>query len=280
MAELVAVVASTHNPRIFWERDQADKQDLDAMEAGFDRVRTMLAAAEPDVIVVVANDHLDNFFFDNMPTFAVATGPIAEGPFWYETEIMSLPKYRAAVSVDLARYILRSGIEQGIQFSQVHEFRIDHAFTLPLSYLRPEADLGLVPIMTNAFGYPLAANRRWYELGQFLLRAIRAWPGPERVAVLGSFNLNVEVGGPLAGKYKPQFSDWLIERMRIGARDEILDTLTVPRLIEEGNSTAEFLNYVAMLGMVEDMPPSFIAHQPVRGVGTCPLAFWKLDGRR
>jgi protocatechuate 4,5-dioxygenase beta chain len=279
MAELVAVVASTHNPRIFWERDQADKQDLDAMEAGFDRVRTMLAAAEPDVIVVVANDHLDNFFFDNMPTFAVATGPIAEGPFWYETEIMSLPKYRAAVSVDLARYILRSGIEQGIQFSQVHEFRIDHAFTLPLSYLRPEADLGLVPIMTNAFGYPLAANRRWYELGQFLLRAIRAWPGPERVAVLGSFNLNVEVGGPLAGKYKPQFSDWLIERMRLGARDEILDTLTVPRLIEEGNSTAEFLNYVAMLGMVEDMPPSFIAHQPVRGVGTCPLAFWKLDGR-
>ena len=276
MAELVAVVASTHNPRIFWDRDQADKQDLDAMEATFRRVRGMLAQTRPDVIVAVANDHLDNFFFDNMPTFAVATGPVAEGPFWYESEIMSLPKYRAPVSLDMAHYILRSGIEQGIQFSQVHDFRIDHAFTLPLSYLRPEADLGLVPIMTNAFGYPLAANRRWYELGQFLNRAIRDWPGPERVAVIGSFNLNVEVGGPKAGRYKPQFAEWLIERMRIGARDEILATLTVPRLIEEGNSTAEFLNYVTMLGMVEDTPPSFIAHQPVRGIGACPVAFWKL----
>ena len=276
MAELVAVVASTHNPRIFWDRDNADKRELEAMEATFGRVRDMLAQSRPDVIVAVANDHLDNFFFDNMPTFAVATGPVAEGPFWYETEIMALPKYRAPVSLDMAHYILRSGIEQGIQFSQVHEFRIDHAFTLPLSYLRPEADLGLVPIMTNAFGYPLAANRRWYELGQFLARAIRDWPGHKRVAVIGSFNLNVEVGGPNAGNLKPQFGEWLIDRMRHGARDEILDTLTVPRLIEEGNSTAEFLNYVTMLGLVEETPPSFISHQPVRGIGTCPLAFWKL----
>lgn len=276
MAELVAVIASTHNPRIFWNRDRADKQDVDAMEGTFRRVRDMLAEARPDIIVAVANDHFDNFFFDNMPTFAVATGPVAEGPFWYESEIMSLPSYRAPVSIDLAHHILRNGIEQGIQFSQVHEFRIDHAFTLPLSYLRPEEDLGLVPIMTNAFGYPLASNRRWYELGQFLVRAIRDWHGRERVAVLGSFNLNVEVGGPKAGKVKPQFTEWLIDLMRRGARDEILDTLTVPRLMAEGNSTAEFLNYVTMLGIVEDAPPNFITHQPVRGIGTCPVAFWKL----
>jgi protocatechuate 4,5-dioxygenase beta chain len=276
MASIVAVIASTHNPRIFWNRDCADKQDLDALEATFGRVRDMLAKARPDIIVVVANDHFDNFFFDNMPTFAVATGPVAEGPFWYEADIMSLPRYRASVSLDVAQHILRSGIEQGIPFSQVHEFRIDHAFTLPLSYLRPEEDLGLVPIMTNAFGYPIAPNRRWYELGQFLARAIRDWPGRERVAVLGSFNLNVEVGGPKAGKTNPQFAEWLIDLMRRGARDEILETLTVPRLVEEGNSTAEFLNYVAMLGIVEDRPPNFIAHQPVRGIGTCPLAFWAL----
>jgi protocatechuate 4,5-dioxygenase, beta chain len=277
MAEIVAVVASTHNPRIFWNRDRADKKDFDAMEANFRRVRDMLTQARPDIIVAVANDHFDNFFFDNMPTFAVATGAVAEGPFWYESEIMSLPRYRAPVSLNVAHHILRNGIEQGVQFSQVHEFRIDHAFTLPLSYLRPEEDLGLVPIMTNAFGYPLASNRRWYELGQFLVRAIRDWRGPERVAVLGSFNLNVEVGGPNAGKTEPQFAEWLIDLMRRGARDEILDTLTVPRLMEEGNSTAEFLNYVSMLGIVEDAPPNFIAHQPVRGIGSCPVAFWKLN---
>jgi protocatechuate 4,5-dioxygenase beta chain len=276
MAEIVSVVASTHNPRICWNREQANKQDLEALIAVFDDARRMLADSNPDLIVAIANDHLDNFFFDNMPTFAVGTAPVAEGPFWYEREIMLLPKYRAHVPLDLAHYILRRGIERGIQFSQVNDFKIDHAFTLPLSYLRPEQDLGLVPIITNAFGYPLANNRRWYELGQFLRQAIQEWPGSERVAVLGSFNLNIEVGGPKAGKYKDDVASWMLALMRAGARDEILETLTVPRLIEEGNSTAEFLNYVAVLGIVEDMPPTFIAHQPVRGVGTCPVAVWKL----
>jgi hypothetical protein len=52
----------------------------------------------------------------------------------------------------------------------------------------------------------------------------------------------------------------------------------VPRLIEEGNSTSEFLNYVTCLGVVEERKPSFIDHKPVKGVGTCPIAFWDLTG--
>ena len=275
MAEIVSVVASTHNPRIFWNRDEADVQDIEALEATFAHVRDLLAESRPDVIVVIANDHLDNFFFDNMPTFAVATGAEAEGPFWYETEIMSLPAYKAKIDVKFADFLLRRGVETGMPFSQVQHFRMDHAITLPLSYLRPNRDLPIVPILTNAFGYPIASTRQWYELGQFLARAIREWPGKQRVAVLGSMNLNIEVGGPKAGTYNRVFGGWMLEQMRNGARDEILTSLPVPRLIEEGNSSAEFLNYVALLGIVETTPPDFISHKPVKGVGTCPIAFWK-----
>ena len=44
-----------------------------------------------------------------------------------------------------------------------------------------------------------------------------------------------------------------------------------------GNSTAEFLNYVTVLGVVEDTKPNFIQHKPVKGVGTCPVVFWNLQ---
>jgi protocatechuate 4,5-dioxygenase beta chain len=274
MAQIVSVVASTHNPRIFWNRDQADKADMEALYATFADVRRRITATKPDVIVAFANDHLDNFFFDNLPTFSVGTGPVIEGPFWYESEIMSLPHYRASVHQDFAQHVLRGGAEDGIGFSQVRELHIDHAFTLPLSFLRPEADLPLVPIMTNVFGYPIPATRRWYELGQFLRSTIQAWPGNERVAVIASFNLTVEVGGPKMGNYNFDWMRATLELMRAGSRDEILKTATVPRLIEEGNSTSEFLNYVAILGIVENKPPTFIEHKPVKGVGTCPIAFW------
>ena len=157
-----------------------------------------------------------NFFFDHLPAFAVATGPVAEGPFWYESEIMNLPSYKCAVHQELAQDILRRGAENGIQFSQVHEFKIDHAFTVPLSYVRPEQDIPMVPIISNAFGYPIPSNRRWYALGQLIQEVIDARPADERIAVIGSFNLTVEVGGPKMGNYNHEFNRWVIEQMREG----------------------------------------------------------------
>lgn len=275
MAKTVCVIASTHNPRIFWNRDNADAQDLAELEEAFGVLRAGLAEAAPDAIVVVANDHLDNFFFDNLPSFAVGTGPVAEGPFWYESEIMHLPSYRCAVHQGLAQDLLRRGAENGIPFSQVHEFKIDHAFTLPLSYVRPEQDIPIVPIISNAFGYPIPSTRRWYALGELIGEVIAARPADERIAVIGSFNLTVEVGGPKMGNYNQDFNRWVIRQMSDGAKDTILDSLSVPRLIREGNSTAEFLNYVTVLGVVADRKPDFIRHKPVRGVGTCPVALWK-----
>jgi protocatechuate 4,5-dioxygenase beta chain len=276
MAHIVAVVASTHNPRIFWNRDQADKDDMAALYATFGELREMLAKAKPDVIVAMGNDHLDNFFFDYLPTFTVGTGPVVEGPFWYETEIMNLPSYRANVEQRFAQHVLRTGIEQGVQFSQAHDLHIDHAFTLPLSFVRPEADLPVVPIMTNVFGYPIPSSPRWFELGEFLRRTVEAWPGNERVALVVSFNMTVEVGGPKMGSYNFDWMKATLELMKAGKLDEIL-TFSVPQLIKEGNSTAEFLNYVAALGVVGTKPPDFIQHKPVKGVGTCPVAFWTLE---
>jgi len=277
MAEIVSVVASTHNPRIFWNRDQATPEDMNELYATFGDVANLLADSKPDCLVVIANDHFDSFFYDNLPVFSVGVGSVAQGPYWYEADIMSLPAYRTGIKQDLAGYLLRSGVESGIQFSQTRDVHVDHAFTVPLSFLRPQADLPIVPIITNAFGYPIPANMRWYELGSFIKRAVAAWPGKERVAVVASFNLTVEVGGPKMGNIDLEFSRWLLELMGKGARTEMLEKLTVERLIAHGNSTAEFLNYIAALGIVEDRLPSFIKHKPVKGVGTCPLAFWPLS---
>lgn len=276
MAQIVSVVASTHNPRIFWNRDDATPEDMDKLYATFAQVRDAVAATHPDALVVLGNDHLDNFFFDKLPSFTIGTGPEINGPFWYESEIMHLPFYKAPIHQNGAQYLLRSGLENGITFAQSQELHVDHAFTVPLSFLRPQADLPVIPIMTNAFGAPLAENRTWYNVGSFLKDAIGAWQGVSRVAVIASFNLTIEVGGPLMGKVDVPYSRWMLELMGAGKRDEILEKLTVRELITHGNSTIEFLNYVSALGIVGDRVPTFIKHDPIKGVGTCPLAYWTM----
>lgn len=276
MATIVSAVASTHNPRIFWNRDQAETADMERLEGAFAATRDLLAESRPDILVVLANDHVDGLFFDNMPTFSVVTSPRAAGPHWYEAEIMKLPTYDAAVAGEAAHRLLRSGREEGIYFSELRSFKIDHAFTLPLSYIRPKADIPIVPIVTNTFGYPLASQNRWFDFGVFLRNEIAQWPKDLRVSVVASFNLAVEVGGPLAGNTDPEFTRWLTQQMTTGAAETMINTLTVPNLVKQGNSTAEFLNYIALLGIVGDQPPGFIQTKPVPGVGTCPVAYWSL----
>lgn len=68
MAKTVCVIASTHNPRIFWNRENANEEDMAELEESFAVLRAGLAEAAPDVIIVVANDHLDNCFFAEIPS--------------------------------------------------------------------------------------------------------------------------------------------------------------------------------------------------------------------
>src|SRR5206468_3385707 len=218
----------------------------------FGQLRRVVGEAQPDRLIVVANDHFDNFFLDTMPQFCVGLGTRADGPFWYESEVMHLPAYSAAVDADLGDHLLNLGSRRGIDFSQTHEYRLDHAFCVPLSVVRPEQDLPIVPVFTNVFAYPLATERRFFEVGQAIRQLVRERPKNERIAVVTSFNLSVDVGGPKMGKRDDELDRLALDLIRKGDVDQILGRLPVERLIEAGNSTAEFLNYDLMLGVVED----------------------------
>lgn len=275
MAKIVAAFASTHNPRIFWTRDEADPAEVRALDRAFGQLREGLAAAKPDAIVMFGNDHMDQFFLDSLPTFAIATSAELAGPFWYEQEIMKMPRYRTPVAGWLAEDLLRHGVEAGFGLSRASAARIDHAFTLPLSYLRPEGDIPVVPVITNVFGYPIASGERFRELGRMIRAFAAARPADERLAVIASFNMTVEVGGPKMGNYNKAFNDRVLELMAAGEAETMVRNLTVPRLIAEGNSTAEFLNYLALLGVVGERRPNFIRHEPIRGIGLCPVVMWE-----
>jgi protocatechuate 4,5-dioxygenase beta chain len=274
MGQLVSVIASTHNPRICWNRDEGHPDDLKELDATFKVLHDGLDKAKPDTIIFIGNDHLDSFFLDNLPSFSIVTGPKVAGPYWYEDEIMHLPDYKASVNTDLAHDILKAGLEEGVAFSRAYDARLDHAFTLPLSFIRPERDIPLVPIFTNVFCWPIAPSHVWIDLGKFLRRMVEARPANERIAIMCSFNLTVEVGGPLMGAFDREFSKMMLDMMEEADVAKMQRELTIPKLISKGNSTAEFLNYFAILGVMGNRKPDFIKHKPVRGVGTCPVAMW------
>ena len=276
MAQLVAAVAMTHNPRIFWNAAGADDAARAEVFGLFGELRRRLADSRPDRLIVVSNDHLDNFFLDTMPPFCVGVGDHAAGPFWYEAEVMHIPAYQARLDRALAEDLLDIGVRQRIDFAQAHEFTLDHAFCVPLSQLRPEADLPVVPVFTNVFAYPLPTERRFFDVGQAIKALVAGRPRGERIAVVSTFNLSVDVGGPKMGKRDADFDREALELIRAGRAEAILERLPVARMLQAGNSAPEFLNYCATLGVVEDRPPDLVEYRLVPAWGGCPAVFWRL----
>lgn len=275
MGKLVSAVSMTHNPRIFWNAEGAPEADRKAVYAEFAAAKAEIEASQPDVVIVVGNDHLDQFSLDNMPAFAVGVADEAKGPFWYEREVMRLPVYEGPVHRGFAEDLLWAGTESAIDLGRIGEFRVDHAFTVPLSQVTPSGTIPIVPVFTNTFGYPLPLNQRFFKLGEVVRDLVVNRPEHERVALVASFNLSVDVGGPLMGKRSRDFDERALLLMEAGDVDHLVNDYPPARLVGYGNSTAEFLNYLAVLGAVGERQPDRVWYRLVDGWGGCPVVMWR-----
>src|SRR3974390_3476401 len=186
MARIAAVIASTHHP--FYYRAStstgADRPPCaDEWVAKIEAFRATLTRAEPDVLVMVGSDHFHQLWLDNMPQFLVGKAPFYDANFYNEEREFGLPRMFVRGDEDLSAYLLRQGMDAGLDLAFSHELRTDHRITCPLITLRPEADLPIVPVYTNIFAPPLPQPKRFVELGKVIRQLVGAGPGAKRVAL-------------------------------------------------------------------------------------------------
>ena len=138
MARILGAVASSHTPTIGFALD-THKQDDPAWApifAGYKPVQDWLAAKQPDVLLVVFNDHVTSFFFDHYSHFALGIGeeyPVADeggGP-------RALPPVKGHAK--LAQHIAACLVADEFDLSYFQGKGLDHGAFSPLSLLcQPE----------------------------------------------------------------------------------------------------------------------------------------------
>jgi protocatechuate 4,5-dioxygenase, beta chain len=160
---------------------------------------------------------------------------------------------------ELSGYLLRRGLDEGFDLAFSNELRIDHSITCPIITLRPEADLPIVPVYTNIFAPPMPQPSRFVQLGQVIRRLVEEWPSDQRVAIVGTGHLSLELGGPRQfGPHgpDPEFDrkavDWIASANLKSALAEVsLDTLWRP-----GNATHGFMDFLLMMGVAGENVPA------------------------
>ncbi|MDP1612246.1 MAG: class III extradiol dioxygenase family protein [Sulfuritalea sp.] len=249
MAKIIGGINVTHVPYIGRAIANNLQQDVywKPFFDGFPPVRDWLAKQKPDIAVVIYNDHGLNFFLDKMPTFAVGAAPeynnADEG--W---GIPTLPPYPG--EQDLSWHMIESLVEEEFDIVTCQEMLVDHAFTLPLELLWPDAHpcpVRTVPVCINTVQFPLPTAARCFKFGQAIGRAIESWDSDARVVVIGTGGLSHQLEGRRAGFINKEFDLMFMEKL---ISDPLWVTrYSIPDLVElTGTQGVELLNWLTTRG--------------------------------
>ncbi|WP_149536968.1 class III extradiol dioxygenase family protein [Siccirubricoccus phaeus] len=211
MAQIIGGIGCSHAPSIAMAWDAGKQQDPEwkPFFDGYLPVRGWLAAAKPDLVIAIYNDHLNAFRFDRYPTLALGAAdlyPVADegrGP----RDLPPLPG-DAAFSWQIAESL----VEQGFDPTICQELPVDHGLLscLPL-LLPPPWTVPVVPIAVNVIQQPVPPARRLFALGQALRRAVAAEGSARRVLVLGTGGMSHQLHGPGFGAVAPEWDNEFLD---------------------------------------------------------------------
>ena len=302
MAEVVLGVGHSHTPQISvdpeeWPNLGRTEQpsphipdDLEAqlqldcfrekharVQGAVKQLGQVLRSTELDAIIIFGDDQHEQFNDDNMPSVAIYHGERVEvhdrrprlgGNF--PTLHLETTAADYANSQELALHLITSLTEQEFDVTRSNQLRaergIGHAFSFLYQRLWPECQVPIVPVMVNTYFPPNQPTpKRCHDLGVAVRKAVQAWDGAKRVAVLASGGLShIVIDEPL----DLQVLDAL-KAKDVGALHRL------PRELLKGG-TSEILNWVALDGAVGDLPMTLIDYIPgyrSRPSTGCAMAF-------
>jgi len=249
MGKIVASMATMHAPQLFTRPPEEDPKQLDAGIAAMRKLGEVLDETKPDALVILASDHLETFFLQSVPTFAVIAGERAKTAFAGRSWS---PLIHQALAEDLLDGLVRRDFDMAYSQDAV----LGHSFAAPFEWILGTRDIPVVPIFVNTYLPPLPRPQRCAALGRAIAEIVAA--KPERVALLASGGMSHYPG--TAKYYQPayDFDRWCIRELENSHTDSFLN-LTPEQLDEVGNT--EMLPWAIVLGAAGAQHMELLSYQ-------------------
>jgi protocatechuate 4,5-dioxygenase beta chain len=201
MARIVGGVTTSHIPAVgnamsekleqtpYWKR----------FFDGYEPVKAWLEEVDPDIAIVVYNDHGLNFFLDKMPTIALGCADrydnADEG---WGLSMQASFEGDAQFSWHLAESLIR----QEFDLTTCQEMLVDHGFIVPMALMwrhLPQWPVKGIPLAINVVQHPIPSPMRLLKLGHALGRAIESYPEDLKVVIFGTGGMSHQLQGERAG---------------------------------------------------------------------------------
>jgi hypothetical protein len=273
MANIVGAVGLPHNPN-FPELVEREGANCDTAQS-YRHAAVELEGLHPDVVLIFTTDHLNTFFFENLPILALGVGDEFTGP---NDEVPTVSSRLVPSNAAFARHIHTQAVTEGFDLALVQEFEVDHSVIVPLHFVTPSFQVPVIPIFVSAHNPPRPTARRCFALGQAVRKAVESWHEPLRVVTVASGSFSFDVHGHLSppgrlvGVPDPGWVESVGNHLQRGAISDLIDQATAERFSRAGNVSGELLNWIAMLGTLDGHKLAWI--RPELQFGNC-YAVWR-----
>ena len=239
---LVFAGICSHAPGITGRAQLADRTIREEFYGALRGMADDLAAAKPDVLIIVAAEHFANFFMNNMPAFAIGLAEGYEGPI-EDPAWLGIPRTRIPGNAPLSLRLIRE-VMQTVDLAYAEEWKFDHGIMVPLSFLTPRYDLPVIPVNINCQGPPLSPLHRSWALGEALRRAADAMP--ERIALVGTGGISHWPATPDSGKINEAWDREFLRRWQANDKPAMLSYTDESTYRDAGQGGFEIRTFISV----------------------------------
>lgn len=249
MARITHGIGCSHIPVLGFAFDHGKTQEpiFAPAFAGFEWTRDWMARENPDVILLVYNDHASAFDMRIIPTFAIGCAerfaPADEG-------YGARPVPEVVGHPDLAWHIAQSLVLDEFDMTIINEMDVDHGLTVPLSMMFGAVEAWpakVIPLAVNVVTYPPPSGNRCWMLGEAIARAVASFPEDLKVQVWGTGGMSHQLQGPRAGLINREWDTAFLDRL-VGDSDRLRRIPHIEYLRETGSEGIEMVMWLIMRG--------------------------------
>lgn len=226
---------------------------------GYIKVREWLDRVQPDLAIVVYNDHGLNFFLDTVPTFAMG----AAEEYHNADEGWGLETLRSFKGdPQFSWHLIESLVADEFDMTMCQEMLVDHGFIVPMALMwgdKPEWPVKAVPLAVNVVQHPLPTAARCYKLGKALGKAIGSYPDDKKVVVFGTGGMSHQLQGERSGFINKKFDLMYMEKLV--SDPQALTKISNAEMMEKfGTEGIELIMWLVMRGALHDKVELLHAH--------------------
>ncbi len=269
MAQIVAGLGTTHVPAIGVAHDQGRTEEpyWKPLFDGYQRAREWLEEVDPDVVILVYNDHGTAFSLQLIPTFAIGVAdkfkPADEG--WGARPV---PVVKG--DPGLAWHLAESLILDEFDITIVNEMDVDHGLTVPLTITcgdKKEWPFKVIPLAVNVVQYPPPTGKRCFDLGRAIRTAVENYEEDLKIVVFGTGGMSHQLHGERAGLINQEWDQKFLDDLSSDPK-RLIKIPHLEYVRETGAEGIEMIMWLAMRGALNENVMEVYRHYHVPASNT------------